>query len=34
MTHPEIEAFLAVYEYKTISKAAEVLFVSQSSLSE
>ena len=34
MTHPEIEAFLAICEYKTISKAAEVLFVSQSSLSE
>lgn len=34
MTHSEIEAFLAVCEYKTISKAAEMLFVSQSSLSE
>ena len=33
MTNAEIEAFLAVAEHKSISKAAEVLFINQSSLS-
>lgn len=33
MTHSEIEAFLAVCRHRKISKAAEELFVSQSSLS-
>lgn len=33
MTNAQIEAFLAVCEYKSISRAAERLFISQSSLS-
>lgn len=33
MTSSEIEAFLAVCEYKNISRAAQALFISQSSLS-
>lgn len=33
MTHAEIEAFLAVCEYHTFTKAAEALFIGQSALS-
>ena len=33
MTNAEIEAFLTICEYGSISKAAEKLFISQSSLS-
>ena len=33
MTKPEIEAFLSICRHKSISKAAEELFISQSSLS-
>ena len=33
MTDGGIECFLAVCRYKTVSKAAEMLFITQSSLS-
>ena len=34
MTDLEIEVYLAICKYRTISKAAEKLFMSQSSISE
>ncbi len=33
MTHSEIESFLTIYRYKTVSRAAEALYITQSSLS-
>ena len=33
MTRPEIEAFLSICQHKSISKAAEALYIGQSSLS-
>lgn len=33
MTHCEIESFLAICRYKTVSRAAEALYITQSSLS-
>ena len=33
MTHSEIECFLAICHYKTASRAAEALYITQPSLS-
>jgi len=33
MTNSEIESFLAVCRYQTVSRAAEALYITQSSLS-